>query len=70
VLLFEGELLPDAMRRVRITRDEVLAAVRQHGQGALGDIDAVVLETDGSLSVIAESKAGDRSAYGALAPHR
>ena len=67
VLLFEGRLQPDAMRQVRITRDEVLAAIRQHGHGALGDIDAVVMETDGSLSVIAAGKAGNRSAYGPLA---
>ena len=46
--------------------DEVLAAIRQQGQGALEDIDAVILETDGSLSVIPSSQAGNRSAYGAL----
>ena len=66
VLVLDGHLRRDALKRVRVTEDEVLAAIRQQGQGALEDIDAVILETDGSLSVIPSSQAGNRSAYGAL----
>lgn len=67
VLLLDGRLRHDALKRVRVTADEVMAAVRQQGQGSLGRIDAVILESDGSLSVIPSSHAGDRSAYGTLA---
>ncbi|HAD46717.1 MAG TPA: DUF421 domain-containing protein, partial [Alcanivorax sp.] len=42
-----------ALRDARVTREEVRAAVRSSGIGALGDVAAVVLETDGSFSVIA-----------------
>lgn len=66
VLLREGQLRHEALRRVRVTSDEVLSAVRRHGYGSLNDIDLVVMETDGSLSVIPSSQAGDRSAYGKL----
>lgn len=66
VVLREGQLLHEALKRVRITEDEVRSAVRQHGHGSLAAIDLAVLETDGSLSVIAADKAGDRSAYGGL----
>lgn len=66
LLALDGQLHHDAMRRVRVTADEVLSAVRQQGQGSLDSIDAVILETDGSLSVIPASQAGDRSAYGSL----
>lgn len=66
VLLRQGQLRHEALRRVRVTSDEVLSAVRQHGYGSLNDIDLVVMETDGSMSVIASSQAGDRSAYGKL----
>ncbi|MCD2518367.1 DUF421 domain-containing protein [Massilia sp. G4R7] len=66
VLLREGRLCHEALKRVRITSDEVEGAVRRHGHGSLRDIDLVVLETDGSLSVIPASQAGDRSAYGKL----
>ena len=66
VILRNGQLLHEALKQVRITEDEVKAAVRQHGHGSLAAIDLAVLETDGSLSVIAADKAGDRSAYGPL----
>ena len=66
VLVLDGRMRHEALKRVRITEDEVLAAVRKQGQGALENIDAVVLESDGSLSVIPSSQAGNRSAYGAL----
>lgn len=68
VVLRDGQLLHGALQRVRITEDEIRTAVRQHGHGSLAAIDLVVLETDGSLSVIPADKAGDRSAYGQLHP--
>lgn len=52
LLLYQGQFLQAAMRKVRVTKDEVRAAVRGAGQNAIDDIDAVVLETDGSFSVI------------------
>ncbi|MFC4930282.1 DUF421 domain-containing protein [Massilia sp. GCM10023247] len=66
VLVLGGRLRHDALKRVRVTGDEILAAVRQQGQGSLDNIDAVILETDGSLSVIPANQAGNRSAYGEL----
>jgi len=47
-----GKCLPEALRRARVTEDEVRAAVRSAGLQGLEQADAVVLETDGSLSVI------------------
>lgn len=52
MLLHRGEVLPAALRRARVTRDEVQAAVRAAGLASMSDIEAVVLETDGSFSVI------------------
>jgi len=40
------------MRRKRVTRAEAESAVRQHGYAAPSDVSAVVLETDGSISVV------------------
>lgn len=59
LLLRDGQLLEQAMRQERITRDEVEAAVRKKGHGGFDAIAAVVLETDGSLSVIADTEVGD-----------
>lgn len=63
LLLSDGDLQWAAMRDERVTDDEVLAAVRNAGLGDLSDVAAVILETDGSLSVISLAKAGARTAW-------
>lgn len=52
LVYFRGEHLPGPMRRNRMTESELLAAVRQHGLASLQDAEAIVLESDGTLSVI------------------
>lgn len=52
LLLFRGQFLESALRRTRLTEEEVRAAVRSQGLPAIEEVEAVVLETDGSLSVI------------------
>lgn len=52
LLLYRGQFLSDAMRRERITKDEVLAALRSQGVGDVSLAEAAVLESDGSVSVI------------------
>lgn len=52
LLARHGRCLPDALLRARVTEEEVLAAVRGAGLAELSKAEAVVLETDGSFSVI------------------
>lgn len=52
LLVHRGELLPSALRKARVTEDEVRAAVRAAGLPALEEAASVVLETDGSFSVV------------------
>ena len=52
LLLYRGEVLRRQMRRSRVTEEEVRAAVREQGVGSLQGVEAVVLETDGTLSVV------------------
>ena len=52
LLLFRGQYLQAALRRARVTEEEIRGAVRSHGLAAVEDVEAVVLETDGSFSVI------------------
>ncbi|HEY0844397.1 MAG TPA: YetF domain-containing protein [Noviherbaspirillum sp.] len=58
LLVSEGRFLRDAMKKVRVTEDEVRSVVRQHGLGGLDQVAAVVLETDGSMSVISSRQRG------------
>lgn len=53
LLARDGELLRDAMRRARITEDEIRSAIRSSGIEDPSKVSAVVLEADGELSVIA-----------------
>ncbi|MFC0681714.1 DUF421 domain-containing protein [Lysobacter korlensis] len=62
LLLTHGELLRDAMAKCRVGESEVQQAVRSTGSGDLSQVAAVVLETNGKLSVIPESQFGSGSA--------
>ena len=58
VVVSNGTPLPDALKQQRVTMDEVQAALRQSGQDALDHRTTVVLETDGSMSVLKTAGAG------------
>lgn len=62
LLLRDGAMHQEALLASRLTESEVRQAIRSTGEGDLARIAAVVLETDGSLSVIAASAFGDGSA--------
>lgn len=70
MLLYRGEYLTAALRQARVTKEEVRSAVRSSGVGQLSAVEAVVLETDGSLSVVKRSEEGDGSSLsGVRGPH-
>lgn len=52
LLLEQGQFCSDAMKDERVTKGEIEAAIRAAGIGRIEQVGAVVLETDGSLSVI------------------
>jgi uncharacterized membrane protein YcaP (DUF421 family) len=51
VLVQHGTTLDGNLRRYLITREELMAAVRRQGARNLEDIDVVVLEANGALTV-------------------
>ncbi len=55
LLAHRGEMLRGAMRRQRVIEPEVLQAVRESGLVSLDEVEAVVLETDGTFSVVKKS---------------
>jgi uncharacterized membrane protein YcaP (DUF421 family) len=62
LLFHRGEFDDAAMAAERVTRNEILQSVRSSGAGTLDGVAAVVLESDGSFSVVKKDKAGDESA--------
>jgi uncharacterized membrane protein YcaP (DUF421 family) len=66
LLFYRGAFLSPQMRSARVVEDEVLAGVREQGFKSMHDVGAVVLETDGSFSVIPVSE-NSLSTLGGLA---
>jgi uncharacterized membrane protein YcaP (DUF421 family) len=52
LLVYRGEMLHQAMKKERVNEDEIHAIIREKGMGSVQEADAVVLETDGSLTVV------------------
>lgn len=61
LLLYDGRMIEEALLDQRVSQAEVLAAIRQQGVSSVESVGAVVLESDGSFSVI-PSLEGSRSA--------
>ena len=52
LLFFRGQFLQEILHKERVTQDEIRAAVRAQGIAAMNEVEAVVLETDGSVTVM------------------
>ncbi len=52
LIVRDGQLLDAAMRKQGVTRDTVLAAMREHGLNRLEDVQMAVLEPDGAISIV------------------
>lgn len=61
LLFYQGQFLEDSMRNERVTREEILFGIRQAGFAQTEAVAAVVLETNGELSVIGRSDDGEIS---------
>ena len=66
LVLYEGRFLRDRMRASHVAVEDVRAAVRNAGLASLQQVHAVVLEIDGSWSVIQRGETGDGSALEGL----
>jgi uncharacterized membrane protein YcaP (DUF421 family) len=62
LLLADGTIRREALKHNRLTESELRQAVRLQGTGDLSQVKAVVLETNGKLSIITTSKYGNGSA--------
>jgi len=52
LLYYRGTFRDDELARERVVRSEVLQAIRQQGHTSLAEVEAVVLESDGTLAVL------------------
>jgi uncharacterized membrane protein YcaP (DUF421 family) len=52
LLFYHGSFFKKKMHTTRVTREEILASIRQDGLSSLDQVEAVVLETNGKLSAV------------------
>lgn len=52
LLVNNGAFLEEALRRERVTREEVISAIREKGLASVAEARWVILETDATMSVI------------------
>lgn len=62
LLFSDGIYLHGAMRAERVTRSELEAAMRNASLGSISETAAMILETDGTISVIRKSTIGEGDA--------
>jgi uncharacterized membrane protein YcaP (DUF421 family) len=57
ILMRDGQVLEDRLRRARVTRDDIIEAARmQHGVASWDEIEAAVLETGGGITIICKRR--------------
>lgn len=57
ILMRDGQVLEDRLRRTRVTRDDIIEAARmQHGIANWDEIEAAVLETGGGITIICKRR--------------
>jgi uncharacterized membrane protein YcaP (DUF421 family) len=61
LLIHNGKLFPDVMRRAHLTQHELHAALRQAGCACVEEVHSAILENSGAISVV-PMKRGDRGA--------
>lgn len=68
LLLYRGEFIEGALKKERITTEEIYVAVRKKGIEHLKDVDAVILETAGEITVIPNLGHGDAETLKNVSP--
>ena len=52
MLVYKGKVLESHMLKARITNDELMEAIREHGIESVKEVDLAILEVDGNISVL------------------
>ena len=69
LVFHSGDFLWTTMKRERVSPEEIRAAARNDGTLSLDDVDSIVLETDGTFSVVHKSSKSANSALSDVKEH-
>lgn len=54
MLIYDGKLIKKNTAKARITYQEIMEILREHGVSSIEEVDLAVLEVDGNISVLSE----------------
>ncbi|MBV8327572.1 YetF domain-containing protein [Chryseobacterium sp.] len=63
ILIRDGIANQEALNRVKISRDELEEAIREHGIENIENVKLSVLEVDGNISVVSEDEKSKQTHY-------
>lgn len=66
LLFYNGNFLEKNIRKERLRKRDLIGAARKKQFGDLDGVEAIILETDGTFSVIKKSETGKDSTYNEL----
>ena len=55
LLVHDGVILKSHLEKVRLTEEELLAAMREHGVDSIQKVNLAVLEADGNISILSDN---------------
>lgn len=61
LLVYRGTLHPEALATERISHDDLLQALREHGCASVKECRLAVLEVDGTISVVPQAPDGPKA---------
>lgn len=62
MLLYKGEILDHAVKKERVTLEDLHLAARSNGASSLKDIEVIILETTGKITVIPTIRSAEEDA--------
>jgi uncharacterized membrane protein YcaP (DUF421 family) len=54
MLIYHGKIIKKHLDKVELTKDELEAAVREHGVEDVSKVDLAVMEIDGNISILSD----------------
>lgn len=63
ILVKDGKVDEVALNRVKITKDELEEAIREHGVENIEDVKLSILEVDGNISVVSQDEKNKQTHY-------
>ena len=63
ILVKDGKVFQDVLRKVQISQDELEESVHEHGIETVAEVKLAILEVDGNISVVSIDKNSNQTHY-------